>query len=485
MKRMKKLFALLLAVVMVMGLGLTVSAEQGINEDNGTITIEDAVPGETYSIYQILVLESYNTVTDAYSYKAADGWTEFLQSKTNLIDINDNGYVTWIGANEDSVVAGFAKDALAYAEEHQIQATKAMKAPAAAEGEDYSTVVFENLSLGWYLADTSLGALCSLQTTDPDVTIEEKNEVPSIKKEIVENEGNKPSVGDAVTFKITVTAQKGAQDYIVHDTMTDGLTFNNDVVIKSGGTTLQKDKDYTVKTEGLEDSCTFEIRFDVNYLNTITAPTELEIIYTAIINANAVVGEDKETNTAILDYGDDSSTEPSTTPGFTVYSFDLVKTDNKSKVLDGAQFELYDAAKAGSKINLVAVTPGQKGAYRVATAEERMVSGFESAVIETVDGKATIDGLGSGTYYLEETKAPDGYNKLAERMSITIGTVDNSATVQEGIYINGGLQVINETGSLLPSTGGMGTTLIYIAGAVLVIGAGVLLVVRRRMNAEQ
>ena len=487
MKRMKKLFALLLAVVMMMGLSLTTFAapQEGPDElEKGTITINDAIPGQTYSIYQIAYLESYNAEKKVYAYKANSDWESWLKTQEEYVSVNAQGYVTWV---EDANAAEFAKLALAYAKDNSVvTAIVPQEAPEAGAGETYSTVEFQNLKLGYYLVDSSAGALCSLNTTNPNATIEEKNEVPTIDKEAVNDTDTKsPSVGDTVNFKITINAKPGAENYILHDEMGTGLTLDVDSIKVYVGTldegSLLDAANYTLKTSDLKDNCDFEIEFSTSYLDTITTNTTLYVTYNAVINENAVTGTDFVTNKAILDYGDDNHTGEETTTT-EVYSFDLVKTDTDNKVLDGAKFELYDAQTNGNKIDLVKTG---NGTYRPATAKEVGTPGFESAVIETVNGKATIDGLGSGTYYLEEIKAPDGYNKLAERQSVTIGTADNNATVNDGVYVKDGVHVINEAGSLLPSTGGMGTTLIYIAGAVLVIGAGVLLVVRRRMNAER
>ena len=193
MKRTKKLLALLLALVMAMAMNISAFAASGTNDNNGTITINDAVSGQTYSVYQILVLESYNTESNAYSYKAVDGWSNFLSSQSDVINVDENGYVTWTDEfADDATYAAFAKAALEYAKQTSIEPNQSKIAGEPDEGEEYSTVEFTGLNLGWYLVDTSLGALCSLNTTTPDATIEEKNEAPTIDKEVVEvGEGKK------------------------------------------------------------------------------------------------------------------------------------------------------------------------------------------------------------------------------------------------------------------------------------------------------
>lgn len=184
----------------------------------------------------------------------------------------------------------------------------------------------------------------------------------------------------------------------------------------------------------------------------------------------------------MLEYGDKSHTTWDGTETDT-FSFDLVKTDNSNKLLAGAEFELYAQETGGSAIPLVL----ENGQYRVATSVEAGVEGFTSAKIVTNDtSMITVVGLdGNTTYWLEETKAPEGYNMLSERVAVPITDTNisaamtdntNSAVWEEG---DGGIHVINKTGTLLPSTGGIGTTIFYAAGIVLMAGA-VFFVVRRK-----
>lgn len=489
-KTAKRLFAAIVALVLSVAMVTPAFAESGTNTKDGTITINNAVPGETYSIYQILTLESYDTDAGAYSYKATSEWKEWLETQTSYVSIDESGYVTWVASSDDATVAAFAKLALAYAESNNISATKSEKAPAAAEeGQTTSTVTFSGLNLGWYLVDTSLGSLCSLGTTNKNATIQEKNSVPSIDKEVVDGDGNEPSVGDSVNFKITVTAQKGAQNYVVHDTMSDGLTFNDDVKVTANNTELTANVDYSVSTS-VDDDCTFEVIFTETYLNTITEETNIEITYSATINEKAVVDTDPETNEAKLDYGDDSSTTSTTETKTYVYYFDLVKDDTSNKLIAGAEFKLYESETGGDAIQFVV----DNGTYRVATVAE--IADEETDTTDTIsvtNGMVRISGLGQGNYYLEETKAPDGYNKLTDRVLVTVNK-NNAATVTDtngneltdagDTYVNGGVEVENKAGSLLPSTGGTGTTMLYVVGGALVVAAGVALVVRRRMSNE-
>ena len=475
MKLFKKLAGMLLAMIMVLSMSTVAFAAQGTNDNSGSITINNAEEGHTYNAYQILVLESYNTEAKAYSYKANAAWEGWLEEQTQYVSIDAQGYVTWV---KDADPAAFAKAALAHAEEKKITPTDAKTA-------DGTTVAFTGLNLGYYLIDTTLGTLCSLDTTKPDATMNEKNEVPSQTKDVQEDSdsswGNKNTaeIGDTVNYRTTISAKKGAQSYVLHDVMSAGLTLNENSVMVAGLTKGQDadSGDYHVVTTGLSDRCTFEVVFHQSYLDTITANTNIVVTYSAVVNENAEVSPSDNPNETKLEYGEasnpeDKFTPPSETKTYT-FKVDVVKTDDKNKVLDDAQFKLYDAKTGGNEIALVKVSDG---VYRLAKDGE---TGVE--YITTVKGQLEIKGFDANTnYYLEETKAPDGYNKLAERVEIAVKEANLEASVSNGVWQDGGVHIVNKAGDLLPTTGGMGTTILYIIGGVLVIGAGAVLIIRRR-----
>ena len=472
MKLFKKFAGMLLAMIMVLSMSTVAFAAQGTNDNNGSITINDAEKGHTYNAYQVLVLESYNTDAGAYSYKANAAWDGWLKSQTQYVSIDDQGYVTWV---KDADPAAFAKAALAHAEENKIT-------PTATKTADSTTVAFTGLNLGYYLVDTTLGTLCSLDTTIPNVTMNEKNEVPSQTKEVQEDSdsswGNKNTaeIGDTVNYRTTINAKKGAQGYVLHDVMSAGLTLNENSVTVTGLTKGQdaNSGDYHVVTTGLSDGCTFEVVFHQSYLDTITTNADIVVTYSAVVNENAQVSPSANPNKTTLKYGEDSEFEtiPSETKTYT-FKVDVVKTDGDNKVLNGAQFKLYDAKTGGNEI---AVVEESKGVYRLAKDGETGVD-----YITTVNGELEIKGFDANTnYYLEETKAPDGYNKLAERVEIAVKEANLEASVSNDTWQSGGVHIVNKAGDLLPTTGGMGTTILYIIGGVLVIGAGAVLIIRRR-----
>ena len=475
MRHVKHLLSFMLAAVMAIAMAATPAfAANGTNDNSGSITINDAVDGHTYNAYQILVLESYDEAHEAYAYKANAGWADWLKDQTKYVSIDAQGYVTWV---KDADAAAFAKAAIAHAKEASIQPDKTVTA-------DGTTVKFTGLNLGYYLVDTSLGTLCSLDTTTPDVEMFEKNEQPPVKKEVKEDstgnwgDENTAEIGQTVEFKTTIGAKPGAESYVLHDVMSAGLTLDPDSIEAAGLNKGQNAEsgDYHVVTTGLSDGCTFEVVFHQSYLDTITADTDIVVTYDAVVNENAQISPSGNPNSTTLKYGEGSKFEtvPSETKTYT-FKVDVVKTDGDNKVLDGAQFKLYDAKTGGKEIALVKESDG---VYRLATDGE---TGVE--YITTVNGELEIKGFDANTnYYLEETKAPDGYNKLAERVEIAVKDANLEASVSNGVYQTGGVHVVNKTGSLLPTTGGMGTTIFYVAGGAIVIAAAATLVYRKRMG---
>lgn len=472
MKRTKRIASVLLALVMALSL-ITTAFAAG---ETGSITIDNAVVGKTYTIYRIFDLNSHNDDYTAINYKVSTKWAAFFQDGAkgrDYVTIDDQGYVTWkVGADK----AAFAADAYAFAQANGILNDGQNKATS-------STVKFENLTLGYYLVQSDLGVLCSLDTTMPDVTIKEKNSQPTVDKQVQENSNgtwgdtNDANIGDTVNFKTTINVVDGQpKNYVLHDKMSNGLTFDaGSVEVKIGDRTLTLGSDYTLIANP-KDGCTFEIEFKENVLK----PNDVVIVtYSATLNEKAVIYPEPNTNETKLVYGEGSETTWDETKTFT-YQFDLVKTKTDNTVLNGAEFKLYDAKTEGNEIALI---DEGNGVYRVATAAEKAAEGFVSATIKA--GKVTIKGLDSGTYYLEETKAPAGYNVLAERVEVKIDHANLTATVEGGTYVSGGVQVINQTGAELPSTGGIGTTIFYVVGGLLVVAAGVLLVTRKRMSKSE
>ena len=484
MKLSRKILSLVLALVMVMGLAATAFAE-GAEETTtkpGSITITNALNGETYHAYQILYLESYNAEKKIYAYKANSAWEGWLkeESQKKYVSINDQGYVTWV---EGADVADFAKAA-----KGQLSSkTPAGSAKPTADG----SATISDLKLGYYLVDSTVGALCELNTTKPSVEITDKNLTPTIEKKVQEDSNeswgdvNDADIGQIVNFQSTVSAKPGARKYVVHDKMDAALKFDSVTSIMAGSTTLTEGagSDYTVVTTDLTDGCTFHIVFTQTYLNSITANTDIVIYYTAKLTSNAVAGTGY-VNDTWLDYGDNQHTEHDTTTTYTwklpIYKYH--KDGETQKALAGAEFILYKGSEEENR-DYAQVTDGKlTGWTQTKTEATKLVSGD--------DGMIAVEGLDADIYYLEETKAPRGYNKLAGPVKVEIShTVSDEGahmthTLKQDTTVVEEVGIENNSGTELPETGGMGTTIFYVLGSILVIGAVVLLITKKRMSAD-
>ena len=491
MKKTLKLAGLLLALVMVLSM-LPIMASA---DDAKTITVNApaaAQDGETYHAWQILSIESKTGSTDddnlaSATYKVGTDWKAFFTTGAGAayFDVSTDGldYVTLKKDTDgesivptDAQMAALAKAALTYAAGVSTTLT-------ADTVSDVAEITVP--SDGWYLVDSSVGTICMITNAASNVTINDKNTVPTISKTVANttksfaaDEDNTASVGDVMTYTVVISAKPGATKYVFHDVMDAGLTYNNDVAVSVGGAALANTNYST--TTATDDTLT--VTFTQAYLDTITAATDITITYTATVNAAAIEDADsKVDNKAKLNYGDDSYTETDTATVYT-YGFDLAKYDgNTDKVIDGATFSLWTDATTGTEIALY--YDETNGYYRPAVGSE---SASDIAV-----GVAKVEGLANGEYYLQEENNPAGYNKLASRVKVTIedGDVFFTASAPSAVGDDisstaGGVLIENKQGSVLPETGGIGTTIFYVIGAILVIGAGVLLVSKKRMAAK-
>lgn len=467
MKTLKKAMSVLVSLLMIFTFALPAFADSA----TASITISNAVQGETYEAYKLLDLESYDASNNLYVYKATADWKEFFQTGEgkNYITVDSQNYAAWkkgVAENETNLKA-LIDAALVYAE------TKSVT-PTATQTATNTSVTFDNLGLGYYLVNSSVGTLCELKTVNQALTIVDKNEKPDVDKNIVEGTGkvtrNDAQIGDTVNYEVTVHAKKGAKNYVLHDTMSNGLTFNKTSVAIEG---LIAGTDYTLVTDGLSDGCTFEIRFTDSYLKNLTDNADIKVTYTATLNENAVVKTAANTNKVVLKYGNNQSTVEKETETYT-YRLTVVKTNaDETKKLKGAIFKLSTDKDGNYPLKFTE----KNGQYVV----------DPNSTIETITtpdgGTFTIAGLDAKEYYLTETVAPAGYNKLADPIKLVVS--EDNVTKDGEVLVNDTLTVKNQSGTLLPGTGGIGTTIFYVIGGLLMAAAAVLLITKKRMNSDK
>lgn len=476
-KTFKKLMAALLAVALLCAMAVPAFAADEATTETGTVTVQNVVSGKTYKIYRILDIDTHDSTYNSVVYKVNAKWKDFIESTGNTyftrIDSTTGVVVVNKGLTSDSI-ATLAAAAKTWLGSH----------PIAADGEQIAgatdtSIQFTGKKLGYYLLSSSnwgtenADAIFSLSSSNPNVTVQEKNGKPTIDKKIIEDstpvDSNTAGIGDYVQFKITVNVIDGQpSNYTIHDKMSAGLTFVNTtehpVVVNVGSRTLTS-TEYSFK-DTITDGCTFELKINDDILQPNDVVT---VTYYGQVNSSAVINGDN-TNEAKLTYGTDgnSTWEKTTTKVFGFKVFKHAGTDTEH-LLPGAEFRLYktvDETTYYAKFDNGLLTGWTTDA---AAAGVTMTSNSDSALV--------LNGLDAGTYYLEETKAPDGYNKLTDPVTVTI-TEDGKVNETT----NGTVYVSNNAGATLPSTGGMGTTLFYVIGGGLMVAAVVLLVTKKRME---
>lgn len=460
MKSIKKLICMLFMLVLSV---VNVSAAE-----KGTITINKAIVNEEYNIYKVLDLETYDKVNNHYIYRAASGWETFLDGATDYLEArNENGdkYYVWKDGVDKSRAKEFAEKAYKYAKDNNdITPTMTQKATS-------TSVVFNKLDLGYYLVDSSVGALLHLTTTNPTATVNEKNTLnPNVDKNVLENstgkygKENDDMIGSTIKYKTTITTGAGYGNYVLYDVMDKGLTFNaNSVEVKIGDEVVES-TNYTVKID--VTGYTFVIEFNDEFILKQPKNTNIDVYYTATLNKDAIIEGDGNINETFLQYGNDIKTDKKITITYT-YAFEIIKTNKEKEKLTGAEFKLLDKTKNGNEIKVV-LKDEVSNTYRVATGNEIGVT--------IKAGKATIEGLDKDSYKLKEVVSPEGYNKLTSPVEFSVNGKTN-VTIVERTLVN----VINYTGSELPETGGIGTKLFITSGLSLVLICGLVLVTKLRL----
>ena len=506
MKKMKKIFAMLIAMVMVLGMSMSVFANTyDQNYHDGTITISNATIGSTYTLYKVFnatvgengevaysTLDGKQLAANAYFTSDAKG---NITATTIEENVQDTGLNTWIEANGQKVGSSVTATA--------------------------QTVKFESLTPGYYYVKTTTngGAKVTITPVTPTAIIIDKNLVPSFEddaKEIVKIDGDDTDIqsaqyGSTVSYKVTATATNYDGDqkvlnYKLSDTKAAGLTYDKNsvkVYVDAQGTATvptTEISNYTL-TWGANDA-SFEIlipwyendAFNYNAVCTIT------VTYDAIVNNEAALAGTGNQNTAKFTYEkekDGWTTEEESSTEVYTFALAILKTNETGEPLKDAEFEIADAA--GNKLTFAAAT---NGVYNFDSKETN------TTAVTPANGIIIVKGVKAGTYTVTETVAPDGYKLLTNPATVdaqvasaasyttkitTYYDADGKVVERE---VEGGsskettvdynvssITVVNTEGTTLPSTGGMGTTIFYALGAVLVICAGVILATRRR-NAQ-
>lgn len=524
-KLVSRFMAVLMAMTMILSMSMTAFAAEA---SKGTLTVNNTVAGKTLDLYQIFTATKNG---DNVAYTLNSAYEGFFKNNTRIPGsesltgeaLSEKAYEyvkTQVGTDGKSGT-GFAKEILGWILEN---ATTVATTHTTATTTAGSTVI-SGLEYGYYVVyplgatDTSAApgeqdytSVASLVSVTGDTSINMKSNYPTVVKKVNDKNADDVNIGDTVTYTLTskVPDMTGYTSYVFNfkDTLAKGLTFGSITSVKIGDVTINADTDgtkaentYTLTTKNNEDGTT-EIKIEMNKFlasNANKAGQEIKVTYTATLNKDAVTGFDPNTNKATVEYSNKPGTdekgesEPSKvdvhTFDFTIFKYYL--KDETKTGLANAEFELYkanaagDAADTNAKINIVKV---EDGVYRQATPEEAATEGFKSDVIVSGNnGKVLVKGLDAGTYYLRETKAPEGYNKLLSDIKVEIKanydettgkltsysvdyTYNGTKTTGTAITTKDNspeVAVENKTGAQLPSTGSKGALMVTLAGIVL------------------
>ena len=502
MKCTRKLASLLLALVMVFALATTAFAQDVPvpGTGRGSITISNAAKGETYTIYKLFDA----TVNADGSSIAYTG--EIPESLNTYFTADDNGYISATPAakNGENMSEGL-KTALKAWTETAIAASTAKS--------DGSALNFKELAYGYYVVTTTQGnQLISVDSTTPNAAIVDKNS--STPKDLSKTASSKDvSIGDTVTYTVSFktsnyygagTEAKEIVSYTIEDTLPEFLsnvTVTSIIVDNDGNNATTTDQDNV--TVQFDDNKKIviawydEAKSQFKYNNGAT----VTITYTAVVTDKAAIDGNGNTNKVTVTWTTKGSDEPDpnnkidTKETIFTYAIALKKVNNKGVALPGAVFEFPFYVKS--------TADATDGAYIYAGTDPG--TGLTNRITTPDSGVIVVKGVKTGNYVITEVKAPDGYNKLTDPVTVEAAKIGKTTT-QTTVYLDKdgkvvdesakvtevkvdidtiaatAVVVVNKAGTELPSTGGMGTTVFYVLGAVLVLGAVVLLVTKKRMN---
>jgi fimbrial isopeptide formation D2 family protein/LPXTG-motif cell wall-anchored protein len=509
MNIIKKLLASLTALVMVVGSMIGGSLPvMAAGETDGSITITNPVKGESYSVYKVFdgVPENADASEQdrkiAYTYDGTNHtFLTALQSADSPFTVEGTSapYNITLKKNVESKGDAGKEDVITF-----LNSQKDNLGTATTEtGPESGSLVFANLSYGYYYVTTTTGSAVSIDSAAKAARITDKNSAPSVDKKQSKSKGSdytdnklNLNIGDKVYFKIIVTAGKTNDKQIeITDTLSNGLTLNH----SGSGTDITLD-DWSIKKytngsgEGTDlqnsDFTIFGVTergFKVHLLDSFvktlnggnggSAADTVVITYSATLNNNAAIDNQDNTNTVELKYSQQTTTDVTHD---STYDF-LLKKHKETEdgaFLPGAGFRLYDKQTGGNEIKLTkeagnAASEGIPATDDKYYVDKNKAGAGDEIMVNTANG-INVRGLEPGTYYLEETTVPSGYNKLTSRVAVTI--TDNRT---DPVPVN----AVNNSGSVLPSTGGIGTTIFYIAGGILIVAAVLLIARRKKSNA--
>ena len=480
MKKMRKMLAIVLSVMIActMGIGLSVAAfAASVDSGNGgnasiTITLpkEETAPSgaTTYKIYKVFDATS-NGTSDAISYKLVSGKTTAPAGFT----VDAAGNVTYSGSS----TTGELTDADIAAIAAYVKNDTPVYTAEVAAGETSVTVT--GLKYGYYYITTTTGTVVTVDSTNPNASVNDKNIIPSVEKSAgtaydADSLKAIAAVGTSQSFTAVITKTHGATNLVFKDTM-ENMSYNGDVVITvSAGTAPTATQAVVATTEK-----GFTVTFDNDYIAGLADNTKITLKYSGTITSDAL-STSPATNKATLTSGDGNDYESDTVQVYNA-KFTVTKKDGDGEALKDAGFVIMNSNGAYYKLNAATATaPASITWYTLPegqTLAQAIAAGKVTEYKSNAQGAVqAFTGLADGKYTLVESTTPEGYN-TAENQTFTIKAGDYNKTNLEH-----GATVTNNVGTELPSTGGIGTTIFYILGALLVIGAGIALIARRRMN---
>lgn len=549
LKNMKaKALALLTALAMMLGLGAVAIAPAYAAGNTGTLTVTSTNPEaednavSAWRMFDITVSGSSDTAS--YGYTLTNAWHDFFIGDDKQVTIaeiteqnlSEKAYEYVKGLTEGSStneaegedtynsgdLADFAKKAADWAQDNSAKVENVKLSDATFSGSDGAYAAkFDNVPYGYYVVRPAAGStdvsepirgtdamLVAVAQSDP-VNVALKSVYPTVEKtvqngEVPADDHTSAQVGDKLTFTLTSkvpdVSEYDKYQFSFVDTLSKGLTFNNDVTVQIGNSPVDA-KNYSVSTSGGQNGAKVvtidlgtqsESIYDAKTLFKGKAGQTITVTYTATVNSDAAVNDQDNPNSAHVEYSNDPGTnqtgtsEDDQTHQYT-FGFDINKVDGANTKLPNAEFELQD--ENGTKIDVIAVADASVPTFRPKLGSE---TAAEAGTIKTDNnGKLAFVGLKEGTYKLVETKAPDGYNKLTEPIEVVIaanydsdGTLTSWTASIKGTESPSGstIQVVNKKGTLLPDTGGMGTVLFTVAGVAL-IALGVVWSLKRSKSA--